>query len=180
MAVGTAGADGRLQPIFPRGSPLPSQARRILTTSDDDQDTIVVGIHQGDAEAAVENEFLGAFVFSGLARGPRGSVRIEARFRIDAEGVLAVSGVDLERGCAVTCARAAATTLPIPGGARSEGLVEAALARGPAPAATPLGPREGRSFEGAPPRIEARLPAPREAASAWGRVKGWFGSQGGR
>ncbi len=166
MAVGTAAADGRLQAIFPRGSPLPSQARRILTTSTDDQETLVVGILQGESERAADNEFLGGFVFSGVPRGVRGSVCIEARFRIDAEGVLAVSGVEVGSGRPVACARVPGTpSIPsVPAGAP--------------PALSPSGtPAEGapRSFEGAPPRIEARVASAPPGGTAWDRVKGWFG-----
>ena len=112
------------------------------------------------------NEFLGGFVFSGVPRGVRGSVCIEARFRIDAEGVLAVSGVEVGSGRPVACARVPGTpSIPsVPAGAP--------------PALSPSGtPAEAapRSFEGAPPRIEARVASAPPGGTAWDRVKGWFG-----
>jgi molecular chaperone DnaK (HSP70) len=178
MAVGTAGADGRLQPVFPRGTSLPSRARRTLTTSVDGQDSVVVGIYQGDAERAADNELLGGFVFSGFPRGPQGSVRIEARFRLDVEGVLAVAGVDLATARAVSCARADALRAPAPAGgsAREGGPPPGASAGDHAHAVQDTSEAE-RVFEGAPPRIEAQ-PGQETGFTPWARLKGWLGGGG--
>jgi molecular chaperone DnaK len=56
-------------------------------------------IYQGDKpENAQSNELLGEFTFSGIRRGPRGSVKVEVIFDCNVEGILTMSAQDKDTG----------------------------------------------------------------------------------
>ncbi|MBK6812770.1 MAG: Hsp70 family protein [Sandaracinaceae bacterium] len=55
-------------------------------------------ICQGDARAYGENQALGDVLLTGLRDAPRGGVRIEVTFILDASGTLDVRAVDVETG----------------------------------------------------------------------------------
>jgi molecular chaperone DnaK len=95
MSIGLSRADGTMEPLFSRYQRLPSQCTRVLTTFRDDQETLLLRVYQGDAEAVLDNSLLGTFLFSGLRPGPAGSIEIEVQFKVDGEGVLRIEARDL-------------------------------------------------------------------------------------
>ncbi len=101
MPIGISRPDGSLYVLFPKNEPLPAKKSRVLTTSKDDQKTLVLRMYQGESTDAEENELLGSFVFYGLRRGPRGEVRLEVSFHIDSEGILNLTARDKDTGEAV-------------------------------------------------------------------------------
>ena len=66
----------------------------VFTTSYDDQSELTMRIYQGDQKEARKNELLGEFEFSGIRRGPKGSVRVEVVFDCSVEGILTMSARD--------------------------------------------------------------------------------------
>jgi molecular chaperone DnaK len=98
VPIGLAKPDGKLLPLFPRNQPLPARKVRTLTTSKDDQRSIVLKMYQGDAANTADNESLGTFVFHGLRKGPKGLVRLDVTFHIDSEGILNLSATDKDTG----------------------------------------------------------------------------------
>lgn len=98
MPIGINKVDGTMHILFPKNQPLPDYKTRTLTTSKDNQRSIMLRIYQGDSKYVRENELLGRFVFSGLRPGPKGSVRVEVTFHIDSEGILNLTARDLDTG----------------------------------------------------------------------------------
>jgi molecular chaperone DnaK len=98
MPIGINKVDGTMHILFPKNQPLPDYKTRTLTTSKDNQRSIMLRIYQGDSKHVRENELLGRFVFSGLRPGPKGSVRVEVTFHIDSEGILNLTARDLDTG----------------------------------------------------------------------------------
>lgn len=98
MAIGIAKVDGSLLRLFPKFSPIPSYKSLILTNSKDGQKSIMLKIFQGDNEVAAENEILGTFIFSGIREAPKGTVKVEVLFHIDAEGILTLTAKDKDTG----------------------------------------------------------------------------------
>jgi molecular chaperone DnaK len=88
MAIGINKADGTMHVLFAKNQPLPDYKTRMLTTSKDDQRSIMLKIYQGESKYVNENELLGTFVFSGVRPAPKGQVKIEVTFHIDSEGIL--------------------------------------------------------------------------------------------
>ncbi len=98
MAIGIAKVDGTLLRLFPKFSPIPSYKSLILTNSKDNQKSIMLKIYQGDHEVAAENEILGTFIFSGIRKARKGTVKVEVLFHIDSEGILTLSAKDKDTG----------------------------------------------------------------------------------
>ncbi len=96
LAVETAG--GYCQRIIERGTPVPTEQRRIFTTARDGQRTVRARICQGPHARFEENQPLGAIELNELREAPRGSLRIEVTFALDADGTLRISARDLETG----------------------------------------------------------------------------------
>ena len=101
MPIGLNKRDGRLAVLFPKNQPLPAYKTRVLTTSKDNQRSLMLRIYQGEAELVRQCELLGTFVFQGLRRGPKGDVRLEVTFHIDSEGILNLTAIDQDTGDSV-------------------------------------------------------------------------------
>ncbi len=101
MAIGINKTDGTMHVLFAKNQPLPDYKTRTLTTSKDDQRSIMLRIYQGESKYIAENDMLGTFVFSGLREALRGEVKIEVTFHIDSEGILNLTARDIATGTLV-------------------------------------------------------------------------------
>jgi molecular chaperone DnaK len=97
-AIGINKVDGTMHVLFAKNQPLPDYKTRVLTTSKDNQRSIMLKIYQGESKMVLENELLGTFVFSGLREAPKGQVKVEVTFHIDSEGILNLTARDQTTG----------------------------------------------------------------------------------
>jgi molecular chaperone DnaK len=97
-AIGINKVDGSMHVLFAKNQPLPDYKTRVLTTSKDNQRSIMLKIYQGESKMVAENELLGTFVFSGLREAPKGQVKVEVTFHIDSEGILNLTARDQTTG----------------------------------------------------------------------------------
>ena len=97
-AIGISKVKGDMHVLFSKNQPLPDYKTRTLTTSKDNQRSIMLRIYQGESRHVKENELLGTFVFSGLRPGPKGQVKVEVTFHIDSEGILNLTARDRDTG----------------------------------------------------------------------------------
>jgi molecular chaperone DnaK (HSP70) len=72
MPIGINRVDGTMHVLFQKNQPLPDYKTRTLTTSKDNQKSIMLRIYQGESRLVDENELLGTFVLSGLRQAPKG------------------------------------------------------------------------------------------------------------
>jgi molecular chaperone DnaK len=99
MAIGIEKADGKMHEIFKRNASVPNQKAVMFTTSEDNQEELIMRIYQGDhQDRADANDLLGEFTFSGIRKGPKGSVKVDVIFDCNVEGILAMSAVDKDTG----------------------------------------------------------------------------------
>ncbi len=98
MPIGISKPDGTMQVLFPKNQPLPDYKKCTLTTSKDNQRSILLRLYQGDSKLCAENELLGTFVFSGIRPERKGKVRIEVTLHIDSEGILNLTARDKNTG----------------------------------------------------------------------------------
>jgi len=108
LRIGVAG--GLAESVIERNTPVPIEQTRTFTTTQDNQERVQIRVHQGESRKADENELLGQFEFTGFKRAPRGQVRIDVTFEINADGILSVTAKDKETG------KAASTTLSFSSG----------------------------------------------------------------
>ncbi len=96
LALGLETAGGYVQHIVARNAPIPTEKTRLFSTAKDDQTDVEVRVCQGDSNLFQDNQALGTLSLSALRKAPRGTVRIEVTFMIDASGILDVKATDLD------------------------------------------------------------------------------------
>lgn len=101
MPIGINKVDGTMHVLFAKNQALPDYKTRTLTTSKDNQRSIMLRIYQGEQPKCVDNELLGTFVFSNIRRALKGKVQIEVTFHIDSEGILNLTARDKQTGAVV-------------------------------------------------------------------------------
>jgi molecular chaperone DnaK len=111
ISLGIAIHGGGFDKIIERNTTVPVRQSRVFTTSRDNQTTLKVIVMQGEGEKAVENDLLGEFTLSGLRAARAGELDIEITFDIDADGIVKVTGKDLQTGNAQTISVVAASQL---------------------------------------------------------------------
>ena len=97
-SLGLETAGGYTQHLIRRNAPIPSEQSRVFTTASDGQDSVRVRICQGEERAFLENQALGEIELLELRPAPRGEVKIDVTFIIDASGTLAVKARDVDTG----------------------------------------------------------------------------------
>jgi molecular chaperone DnaK len=111
ISLGIAIHGGGFDKIIERNTTIPVRQSRVFTTSRDNQTTLKVIVMQGEQATAAENELLGEFTLSGLRAAKAGELDIEITFDIDADGIVKVTGKDLQTGNAQTISVVSASQL---------------------------------------------------------------------
>jgi molecular chaperone DnaK len=96
LAIHTAG--GFIERLLDKNAPIPIERTRIFTTSRDNQTRVEIDCCRGEKRRYTENEPLGTLLLDGLAPKPRGDLKIEVKFRVDADGILHVRASDQTSG----------------------------------------------------------------------------------
>jgi len=96
LGIGTVA--GFCEELIRRNSRLPTEIKRMFTTSRDKQQTVRIRVCQGESRRIDENLVVGELVLDGLEARPRGETTIEVTFAIDASGILQVRARDARTG----------------------------------------------------------------------------------
>ncbi|XP_023767677.1 heat shock 70 kDa protein 1 [Lactuca sativa] len=84
--------------LIPRNSPIPTKKEDTFCTSFENQTVVNFDVYQGERDKASENYLLGRLELSGFPSAPRGEVKFNACFEIDADGILNVSAREITSG----------------------------------------------------------------------------------
>jgi len=95
LSLGIETMGGIFAKIIERNASIPVSRSQIFTTADDNQTQVDIQILQGERALALDNISLGKFVLDNIPFARRGETRIEVTFRLDANGILQVSALDL-------------------------------------------------------------------------------------
>jgi molecular chaperone DnaK len=96
LGIHTAG--GFTERLLDKNAPIPIERTRIFTTSRDFQTRVEIDCCRGEARRYTDNEPLGTLLLDGLVPRPRGDLKIEVQFRVDADGILHVRASDQTSG----------------------------------------------------------------------------------
>ncbi len=96
LGIGTV--SGYCEELIRRNARVPTEMRRMFSTSRDQQSTVRIRVCQGESRRIDDNVILGDLVLEGLPPRPRGKTSIEVTFQIDASGRLQVRARDAETG----------------------------------------------------------------------------------
>ncbi len=165
MPIGINKTDGTMHVLFRKNQPLPDYKTRTLTTSKENQRSIMLRLYQGESKFVEDNELLGTFVFSGIRPAPRGKVQIEVTFHIDSEGILGLTARDKATGQTVE------STLKLgkPGEKKKKRRKKTTPAAAPKPAAPPTPLTMPTSSLAA--ELESKSPAPTEESTPKAEAK---------
>ena len=96
LAIHTAG--GFTERLLDKNAPIPIERTRVFTTSRDNQTRVEIDCCRGEERRYTENEPLGTLILEELPPKPRGELKIEVMFRVDADGILHVRASDQTSG----------------------------------------------------------------------------------
>ena len=83
-------------PLISKNTKVPHRVSRVFTTNRDNQDSVIISIYQGEANLCRENTLLSTFELTGIRPAPRMEPQIEVTLRIDVNGILSITAVDLD------------------------------------------------------------------------------------
>ena len=98
LTLGVETQGGRMEPLIPRNTTVPTTRAEIFTTAVDGQDSVEVHVTQGERPLARDNKSLARFHLDGIPAAPRRVPQIEVSFALDANGMLHVSARDYATG----------------------------------------------------------------------------------
>lgn len=100
--MGVKVAGDRMSVVIQSNTSIPTRAKKVFATTEDNQTFVAIEIYQGEHELASKNRRLGRFVLGDLEVAPRGRTKVEVSFTLDADGILEVSAVEVGTGRAST------------------------------------------------------------------------------
>ena len=82
--------------MIPRNTMLPYEANKIYTTDTDNMKSVLIKIYEGERVMTSHNFFVGEFELTNISEAPRGVPEIKVTFKIDRNGIINVSAIDLD------------------------------------------------------------------------------------
>ena len=96
LGIGTVA--GFCEELIRRNSRVPTEIKKLFTTSRDRQDIVRIVVCQGESRRLDNNTVIGDLVLQNLPPRPRGETEIEVTFMLDASGILQVHARDAQTG----------------------------------------------------------------------------------
>ena len=100
--MGVKVAGDRMSVVIQANTSIPTRAKKVFATTEDQQTFVAIEIHQGANELASKNRRLGRFVLGDLRSAPRGHTKVEVAFTMDADGILEVTAAEVGTGKAAS------------------------------------------------------------------------------
>jgi len=87
-------------PLIPKGTTIPTKKQSSFSTYMDNQPSATIKVLEGERYYSADNHVLGSFQLDKIPPGPRGSIKINVCYDMDANGILNVSAdVENADGC---------------------------------------------------------------------------------
>lgn len=98
LSLGIEVANGLIDRIIPRNTPIPVSRKQKFATQKDNQTGFVIHVLQGESDKVALCRSLAKFELKGIEPQKAGVAKVEIDFQIDADGLLSVSALDLSSG----------------------------------------------------------------------------------
>jgi molecular chaperone DnaK len=100
--MGVRVAGDRMSVVIAANTSIPTRAKKIFATTEDNQTFVAIEVYQGPHETASRNRRLGRFVLGDLRPAPRGQTKVEVSFTMDADGILEITASEIGTGRAAS------------------------------------------------------------------------------
>jgi molecular chaperone DnaK len=100
--MGVKVAGDRMSVVITANTSIPTRAKKVFATTEDNQTYVAIEIYQGANELASRNRRLGRFVLGDLQPAARGATKVEVSFTMDADGILEVTAAEVGTGHAAS------------------------------------------------------------------------------
>ncbi|GAU88459.1 HSP70-1 [Ramazzottius varieornatus] len=98
LTIGIETAGSLTTSVIHRHAPLPVKGSHIVTTSFDNQSTVVIHLLEGERAAVSDNRSLGKLELSELPAMPRGALRIDVQVQVDSQHLLTATATEPTSG----------------------------------------------------------------------------------
>jgi molecular chaperone DnaK len=92
----------RMAVVIASNTSIPTRAKRIFATTEDNQTHVEIEVFQGEHDSASKNRRIGRVFLGDLTPAPKARTKVEVSFTMDADGILEVTAVEIGTGQAAS------------------------------------------------------------------------------